>query len=104
MTSIILRNKTHILLILTLMIIEAGNCQSTSVDSNIVSTSRHKLKDQELAKYANSINIYKAGKAIPIVFMRTCIDYEGYYWSDMHTPISVRRAILSKVTNVEAIK
>ena len=56
-------------------------------------------KEKLINSFADSLNNSKKGKALPIFLSDECIDCKASFWPGLHTPISVRKKILSKVNN-----
>ncbi len=61
------------------------------------------IQRQKYAAYADSLNNYSGGE-IPFFFNDLCIDWQRSFWEGLHTPMSIRWYIISKVTNKEALK
>jgi len=59
-------------------------------------------KEEEFSNYADSINNYSGGE-IPSFFHNLCIDWQRSFWQGLHSPMSIRWYIISKVTNKEAL-
>ena len=52
---------------------------------------------------ADSINNLKDGGVIPLFVVDPCLDRQSQYWPNLHNPIPIRKLIVNKVTNQEAI-
>ncbi len=61
------------------------------------------LKVKKLNLYADSLNFYKDG-ALPSFLVDPCLDWNGYFWEGLHSPVSVRWMVLARVTNKTALK
>jgi hypothetical protein len=58
---------------------------------------------QFIKSCADSINIMKPGDPAPSFVFNACLDRQSQYWPNLHTPIPVRKLIVNRVTNREAM-
>lgn len=52
---------------------------------------------------ANAINELKNGDSIPAFLFEPCLDVNVFYWANMHRHIPLRKLIVSRVNNLEAL-
>jgi len=59
--------------------------------------------EKELHSYIDSINSYTKGP-LPNFLADECFDWRSYLWNGLHSPVSLRWIILTKVSNKKALK
>lgn len=52
---------------------------------------------------ADSINAMKYRDPLPSFLLKPCLDGQSYMWPNMHEPIPIRKLIVNKVNNKEAL-
>src|SRR5688572_29909110 len=86
------RNYTLILFILLIF-----SCK-TSQNSIVSNEAREFIK-----QCADSVNSLKPGGKVPYFVFNSCLDRQSQYWPNLHNPLPVRKLIINRVTNKEAM-
>ena len=74
-----------------------GSCASSRING------LQKETKQYGRKCADSINVMRTIYDSPDFLNNTCLDYQKYFWKNMHSPLSLRRMIVDRVRSKEAI-
>lgn len=90
-----INNKKLQCLLLTVCI-AFSSCKSQSV------VLKKETKDY-VSSCADSINAMKYGDSLPSFLFNPCLDGRSSLWPNMHEPIPIRKLIVNKVNNKEAL-
>lgn len=67
-----------------------------------ITVNRQELAEAKLQLLADSLNNFSGGTP-PSFLYNECLDWDGSFWTGLHSPISVRWQILNKVNNKAAL-
>jgi hypothetical protein len=89
-----MRNQVFLIVVLAVVFTSCKTTQSVAVKEEA---------KQFIKSCADSINIMKPGDPAPSFVFNPCLDRQSQYWPNLHSPIPIRKLILNKVTNTEAM-
>ncbi len=89
--------RSQIFLIAVVLLVVFTSCKTTQPVAFKEDTR------QFIKNCADSINVMRDGDPVPSFVFNPCLDRQSQYWPNLHNPIPIRKLIVNKVTNQEAM-